>query len=424
MVEVSVFALLLLGGLPVGFVLGLVALINALKEGGIDFYVFPQQMFVGVNKFVLMSIPFFILAGELMNAGGLTRRIVAFALSVVGFVRGGLALSIVVAEVIFSGLTGSAQADAAALGSVMVPSMKKQGYDVDFSAALVSASAVLGPVIPPSIMMVVYGAAGEVSLGALFAAGFVPGFVCGGFLLLMTYGYALRRGYPKGEPFALAHVGRVLGESALAVFAPILVLGGIWAGVFTPTEAAAVAVGYAFITGYWIYRELDLRAVPRILRDTAVLTSSVMFVMATASVFAWLLTYQRVPQLAAQFALETLKSPQTFFLVVNVLLLFIGSWMDPIATVIVLTPILLPVAVGLGVHPVHLGVVVVYNLSIGLAHPPMGYILYIMSAIAGISVERLTKSIWPFLLLHVAVLALITYFPRIVMILPHAFGYR
>lgn len=421
--EIALFALFLLAGVPIAFILGLVAVSNGLRIDGFDFYVMPQQMFVGVNKFVLMSIPFFILAGNLMNTGGITKRLVHLALAVFGFIRGGLALSSVFAGIVFSDLTGSAQANAAAIGSVMIPSMKREGYDVDFATAVVSATAVLGPIIPPSISLIIYGAAGEVSIGALFAGGFVPGLIAGLLLLLLTYWFAGRRAYPKGDPFAWKAVWRALWESSLALVMPVVVLGGIWTGAFTPTEAAAVAVAYSLVVGLFIYRELRLRDLPRILRDTAILTTSIMYIMATASVFGWLLTYQGVPQMVAQAVIETLKDPYLFLFVVNVLVLFIGTWMDPTATIVILTPIILPVAVKLGVDPVHFGVVFVYNLMIGLATPPVGYILYITSALGQISIERVTRALWPFLVVHVVVLFLITYVPWLVMVVPRWVGY-
>jgi C4-dicarboxylate transporter DctM subunit len=423
-VEIVLFAVLVLVGVPIAFVLGLVAVANGLRLEGFDFYILPQQMFVGVNKFVLMSIPFFILAGNLMNTGGITKRLIGLALAVFGSIRGGLALASVSAGIVFSDLTGSAQANAAAIGSVMIPSMKREGYDVDFATAVVSATAVLGPIIPPSISMVIYGAAGEVSIGALFAGGFVPGIIAGLLLLLLTYWYAGQRSYPKGEPFAWRRAFRALWESLLALVMPVVVLGGIWTGAFTPTEAAAVSVAYSLLIGLFVYRELHFRDLPGILRETAILTTSIMYIMATASVFGWLLTYQGIPQMVAQSIIETLKDPYLFLLIVNLLVLFIGTWMDPTATIVILTPIVLPVAVKLGIDPVHFGVVFVYNLMIGLATPPVGYILYITSALGDISIERVTRAVWPFLVVHIIVLGLITYMPWLVMVVPRWVGYQ
>jgi len=423
-VEIVLFAVLVLVGVPIAFVLGLVAVANGLRLEGFDFYILPQQMFVGVNKFVLMSIPFFILAGNLMNTGGITKRLIGLALAVFGSIRGGLALASVSAGIVFSDLTGSAQANAAAIGSVMIPSMKREGYDVDFATAVVSATAVLGPIIPPSISLVIYGAAGEVSIGALFAGGFVPGIIAGLLLLLLTYWYAGRRSYPKGEPFAWRRAFRALWESLLALVMPVVVLGGIWTGAFTPTEAAAVSVAYSLVIGLFVYRELHFRDLPGILRETAILTTSIMYIMATASVFGWLLTYQGIPQMVAQSIIETLKDPYLFLFIVNLLVLFIGTWMDPTATIVILTPIVLPVAVKLGIDPVHFGVVFVYNLMIGLATPPVGYILYITSALGDISIERVTRAVWPFLVVHIIVLGLITYMPWLVMAVPRWVGYQ
>jgi C4-dicarboxylate transporter, DctM subunit len=382
MLEALLFAALLLAGVPIAFVFGLVSLFYGLRVGDIDFFVFPQQMFIGVNKFVLMSIPFFILAGNLMNKGGITRRLVALALALLGFVRGGLALSSVLAGIMFSELTGSAQASAAAIGSVMIPSMKDRGYDAAFASAVVSATAVLAPIIPPSISMIIYGAAGNVSIGALFAAGIVPGLIAGICLLLATYWYAVRSTLPKEQPFAVRRLLQALRESTLALMAPVVILGGIWSGAFTPTEAAAVAVGYSLVVGLLVYRELKLSELPKIFLDSGVLATSIMFIMGAATIFAWILTYAGVPEIVTRAA-SGLQDPYLFLLLVNLLVLFLGMWMDPTATIVVLTPILLPIAESLGIHPVHFGVVFVYNLMIGLATPPVGYILYVACAIGG-----------------------------------------
>jgi tripartite ATP-independent transporter DctM subunit len=422
MLYAAVFVLLLLMGVPIAFVLGISSLVFAIAEK-IDLIAVPQRMFVGINKNVLMCIPFFILAGNIMNTGGITRRLVGFSMTLVGWVRGGLAMVCVITSMIFAGITGSAQADAAALGSVLIPAMEKEKYDLDFAASVVTAAAVIGPIIPPSIMFVVFGVVGEVSIGALFTGGYVPGILIGVGLMVLSYVYARKRNYPRGEKQPFRHIFKTFINAFPALMMPVIIVGGILSGIFTPTEAAAVSVLYSLIVGFFVYRELKPRHLPKMILEAAELTTAVMLIMATATIFGWLLTYAQIPQKVTAALLSVSDSPWVFLLLVNLLLLFVGTWMDPTAAIIVLVPILLPAAIKLGINPIHFGLVVSINLIIGLATPPVGYILYITSAIGKISLERLSRAVWPFLLVEIAVLLLLTYLPWVGLAIPTYFGY-
>ncbi len=422
MVHVLFFVLLLIMGIPIAFVLGIAALLFFVLEGG-DLIIFPQRMFVGVNRTVLMCIPFFIFAGSLMNTGGITRRLVEFAMALVGWVRGGLAMVCVVTSMIFAGITGSAQADAAAIGSVLIPAMKNEKYDEDFACALVCAAGVIGPIIPPSIMFVIFGVVAEVSIGALFIGGVIPGILIGISLMTLSYFYARKRNYPKRNPLPFKQIIKAFVNAFPALLMPIIIVGGILTGIATPTEAAAGSVLYALIVGFFVYRELNLSDIPKLIVETASVTTGIMLIIAIAIIFAWLLTYANIPQKVSTTLLSISTSRFLFLLFINILFLFLGTWMDPTPTIIVFVPILLPTAVALGINPIHFGLVVSINCVIGLATPPVGYILYTISAITGISLERLSKAIWPFLLVEILVLLFITYIPWIGLALPTYFGY-
>lgn len=420
---VAAFVILLVMGLPIAFVLGLTALLFLPSVGTEILIGFPQRMFVGVNKFALMAIPFFILAGTLMNEGGITRRLLTFAQGVVGFVHGGLAITNVFASMIFAGVSGSAQADAAALGRILVPAMQKEGYDIDYACGVVASAAVIGPIIPPSIIMVLLAVVGDLSVGALFLAGVVPGVLIGLALMAVAYFFARRRGYPRGTRPSLREFGASTVDAALALVMPLIILGGILSGYFTPTEAAAIAVAYAFVVGFFVYGELELKAIPRILLETAVINCSIMFVFATAYLLSWVITFADVPLLLADWLASVAHSPLSFLLVVNLLLLFVGVWMDAGAALVVLVPILLPMADSFGIHPIHFGLVVCINLVIGMITPPVGYVLYTLAPIVDISLERLSRGLVPFLIAEIAVLFLVTYVPPLTLWLPRVFGF-
>ncbi len=422
MIHIFLFISLLAIGVPIAFVLGVASLLFFAFEGG-SLIIFPQRMFVGINNSVLMCIPFFILAGNIMNAGGITKEIMEFAKCLVGWIRGSLGMVSIVASMIFAGITGSAQADAAAIGSVLLPAMKEEGYDEDFSAALVTAAGVIGPIIPPSIMFIIYGVVGGVSIGALFAGGLIPGVIIGLSLMIITYYYARKRKYPKSELQSARNILVAFLKAIPALMMPVIIVGSILSGIATATEAAAVSVLYSLIVGFFVYRKLRLSDLPKIIMESANLTTSIMIIISTAMIFAWLLTYANVPRLLTSYLLSISSNKFLFLFFVNILFLFIGTWMDPTAAMIVFVPVLLPSANAFGIDPIHFGLVVAINLVVGLATPPIGYLLYTMVIISGVKVEKLSRALLPFLIIEVLVLFLVTYVPWFGLVLPRYFGY-
>jgi len=421
------FTILLVLGVPIAFCIGISTLAGLLQQGDIPLLLLPHMMFQGADSFPLLAVPFFVLAGALMNAGGITRRLVDFANLLVGHVRSGLALVNVVASMFFAGVTGAAVADTSAIGSVMIPAMEKEGYDLGFSAAITAASSTMGPIIPPSIPMIIYGVSAEQSIAALFLAGIIPGLLIGCSLMAMAFftsGQRKRRLCPKGEALSPRHLLRGLKDALLALFMPAFILGGILAGAFTPTEAAAVSVLYAFVVGRFIYGELCWRQLPSLFCDSLVVTAIIMFIISNAAIFGWLMAALQMPQKIIGLFMSMLESRWLILLMINLFLLFIGTFMETTASLIILTPILLPLAKQIGLDPVHFGAVMVLNLVIGLTTPPLGVCLFISSSIAGISLERISRSMIPFLLAAVVVLMLVTYIPQLSMWIPHLYLQR
>lgn len=412
------FILFLSLGIPVAFVLGLTSFAGLLYAQTIPLLLIPKQMFSGTDSFPLLAVPFFILAGNLMNIGGITRRLIHFCNILLGYVRGGLALVNVIASMFFAGITGAAVADTSALGSILIPAMTKERYDRDFSAAVTAASSTVGPIIPPSIPMVILGTVGELSIGALFLAGVIPGILVGLALLGVTYGISVRRDYPKEERRSLREFLFGLKDALLALLMPAIILGGILGGIFTPTEAAVIAVFYAFLVSFFVYREARWKDLPKVFIDSVVLTSIILFVIANSAIFGWLLAHHQVPQTVAQTLLSLTTEKWVLLLLINLFLLFVGTFMETTASLIILTPILLPLAVKVGIDPIHFGLVMVLNLVIGLITPPLGVCLFIASSIARISLEQISKAIFPFLLSAIAVLLLVTYLPELALWLP------
>ena len=419
-----VFFLSLMIGIPIAFCLGITGLVGLWQGGAVTFQLVPQRIFTGLDVFPLMAIPLFILAGELMDAGGITRRLVNFSNLLVGHLRGGLAHTTIVASMFLSGISGAGVADAAALGSILIPAMEKEGYKKDMAAAVVASASVNGPIIPPSITMVVYACTVGVSVGGMFAAGFIPGVLLG--LGLMAVVYTLARRSSLAYRKQRAGMGQILRgswEAVLALVMPLIILGGILSGIFTATEAAAVAVFYAFVVGILIYRQIRWDQLRQIIINSGITTSIILFIIATANILAWVLASQRVPQQLSAFFLSLGTNPYFVLFLVNVFLLIVGMFMETGAAVILLAPILHPALVSLGLHPLHVGLVFVLNLSIGLITPPVGVCLFVACTIARISIETLTKAILPFLLIEVVVLMAISFLPEIALIIPRLFGY-
>ncbi len=420
----SVLVLLALG-VPIAFCIGLASVVAILMIGpSAPWIIVPNSMLNGMDSFPLLAVPFFVLAGDLMNRGGITIRLIAFANLLVGHIRGGLAQANVVASMLFAGITGSALADTAAIGRIMIPAMEKEGYDRPYAAAVTVASSIIGPIIPPSITMVIFGVTAGVSIGGLFLAGIVPGVLIGFGLMGMAYVMARRRDYPvRMVPVTRRLAWVTTRDAMIALLMPLIILGGIFGGIMTPTESAAVAVLYAVLVGLFVLRELTLRDLGIALLRSGMTTASIMFIVGTARIFADLLGAEQVPQQLVGIALSLTEERWLILLIINVFLLLVGAIMDTSAAIIILVPVLLPVAVSAGVHPLEFGIIMSVNLIIGLATPPLGVCLFVASDIAKISVERIVLAIWPFLVLEIAVLLLITYVPGLAMALPRLVGY-
>jgi len=404
---------------PVAVTFGVTATLFLVLCTDVPLALIPQQMFGGTDSTVLQAVPFFLLAGALMDKGGISRRLISFANVLVGWVTGGLAMVSVVASMFFAGISGSAAADSAAVGSIMIPAMAKKGYAKDFAAALIACAGTIGTMIPPSIPMIIYGVTTGTSIGGLFIAGVVPGVLMG--LALMAHAYAVsrRRGY-SGLALPSAHEARVAFRDALlTLLMPVIVVGGILGGIFTPTEAAAIAVFCSLVLGGLVYRELRWSSLPEILVQTGLGTGIVMFLIATSTAYGWVLARQGIPLTLANAFTGMTSNPWVFLLLVNLLLLVVGTVMETVPSIIIFAPVLLPLAKQLGVDPVFFGVIMVVNLSMGLASPPSGATLFVSTAIANEPLDRVCRAVWPLFFSMIAILLLITCVPPLVMWLPH-----
>lgn len=421
-VLITFFVALFLG-VPIVFVIGLATFMGIVMLQTYPLTVIPQKIFTGINMFSFMAIPFFILAGEIMNRGGITDKLVRFADYLVGKIPGGLAHTNIVSSMFFGGISGAAVADTSAIGSILIPAMRRAGYDRDYSAAVTAASSVIGPIIPPSIVMVTYAVTMDVSVGALFLAGIVPGVLIGFALMGLAYFYAIRYKHPqREESVTLAQLGGAILDALWALIMPIIIVGGILGGFFTPTEAAAVAVAYSFLVSMFVFRTLSLRDMPQILLHTASASSVVLIIIAMANALGWLIAVEQVTANVSNLFFNVSQNPLVLLLILNAILLVAGMFLDTAAAIILLAPILVPVLISAGVHPLHVGFIFVMNLVIGLATPPIGTCLFIACDIANTTLERLTKAIWPFILVEIAVLLLITYVPAVAMWLPGLFN--
>jgi len=412
------FVALMLLGLPVALAMVVASLAYVMISGTIPDFVVIHRMYGGIDSFPLLAVPFFILAGNLMNSAGITNRIYNFALALVGWLRGGLGHVNIVGSMIFAGMSGTAIADAAGLGTIEIKAMKDHGYPIDFSVGVTAASATLGPIIPPSLPFVIYGMMAGVSIGQLFLAGVIPGIVMGIFMMATVTWYAHRRGYGSDATFSWPALMRTGADAFLALMTPVILLGGMTFGVFTPTEGAIIASAYALVLGFGWYRTLNLRMLARISMDTIETTATVLLIVAAASIFGWLLTVTRVTDAVAAWVLSFTHAPWVFLLLANVLMLFIGCFLEPVAAITLLVPILVPICQKLGIDLVHFGLVMVLNLMIGLLHPPLGTVLFVLSRTAKMSVERTTMAILPWLVPLFAALIVCTYVPGIVLWLP------
>lgn len=415
----GLFAVLIICRLPVTFAL-IIATSASMLYVGIPLMNMVQHMAKAVNSFSLLAIPFFILMGELMGAGGISARLLEFANVLVGRLTGGLAHVNVLASMFFGGISGSAVADVSSLGTLEIPMMEKAGYDRPFSTAVTVASACQGLVIPPSHNMVLYAmAAGGVSIGRLFWAGYVPGFLLGVALMVTCYILAKKRNYPKGEPTAFREALRITKDAFFAIFAMVIIIGGVSSGLFTATESAAVACIYSFIVGTFIYRELKLKDIPRILANTVKTMAMVYSLIAAAGAFSYMMASLRVPAMITNALLTISSNRVVIFLIINVVLLVLGTFMDMAPLVLIMTPILLPVVTYFGMSPIQFGVVLMLNLGIGLCTPPVGSALFAGCAIGKVSIEEVTKSLVPMYIAMVIILLMITFIPALSMTLPN-----
>lgn len=416
------FILLLLMRIPIALALAIASIVTGLYIG-IDPAAIIQRMVSGLNSFSLLAIPFFILAGEIMNEGGISRRLINLANVIIGKIRGGLAMVNVLTSTLFGGISGSALADASSTGSVLIPMMKKQKYDTDFSVAVTVSSSVQGVLIPPSHNMIIYStAAGGVSVGALFMGGLLPGLLLGLAIMVLTYAIAVKRNYPKGETVKKEEIPKIIREGLLGLFTVIIILGGILSGLFTATESAAIATLYAFIITFFVYKDIKISRMGIILKRTFRTLAMVLFLIAASSGFGWLLALLEVPAMVSDFLITFSPNDAITLLMIVLIMLLLGIIMDMAPLILILTPILLPVAVDIGMDPVHFGVMLMLALGIGLITPPVGSILFVGSAIGKISIEKTSKALLPFYAVMIVVLLLVTYVPQLSLFLPTILG--
>jgi tripartite ATP-independent transporter DctM subunit len=414
------FLLLLLLRVPITFSLAAASIATAIYLN-IPLMAIVQQMAQGVKSFSLLAIPFFIIAGEMMGRGGIAEKIINLANVLVGRVRGGLGMVNVVDSMFFGGISGSAVADVASTGTIIIPLMNKKGYDNDFSVAITVTSATQGIIIPPSHNMIIYSvAAGGVSVGRLFLGGYLPGILLGVSLGVIVYIISIKRKYPKERKYTLKEAVKILIDSFWGLLTAIIIMGGVISGIFTATESAAVAAVYAFIITFFVYRRIPLREFKGILYSTLKTLTMVMTLIASASCFSWLMAYLRIPAKATEMLLSITDNKILLLMLINVLLLFLGMIMDMAPLILIVTPILYPVVVGkLGMSPIHFGIMLMINLAIGLCTPPVGSALFVGCAIGKISIEKATKAMVPFYIAMIVVLFLVTYIPQITMFLPN-----
>lgn len=422
MIAAAVLVALLVIGTPIAFAVAMAVVVHVLPTD-FTFGLVGQRIFAGLDSFSLLAVPLFILAGELMNASDITGRIIKLANALFGGLKAGLAQVNIGASVIFAGISGSAVADTSALGRVFIPSMEKEGYPRDFAAALTAAASVIGPIIPPSIPVIIYAViAGNISVPALFLAGVFPGLLLAGGLGLYVRLFAAHYA-PHRRKIALSERLLAIKQGLVPIFMPIFIVGSIVLGVVTPTEAAAFAAGYALLAGLFILRTLKFSDLPQVFISAMRDSSTILIIMGTVAAGNWLLTLAMIPQTVSALVLDLLESPWAFLIGVNILLLIVGLFLEGIAAMLVLVPILHPVAIAFGVDPVHFGLVVIFNLMIGLITPPMGLCLFVADAVAHVGIGALTRRILPFFIVEVVVLVIITMVPEITVWLPRKLGF-
>lgn len=410
---------LMLTGMPISISLGLTVLTFLFTMTEVPIQSVALKLFTGIEKFEIMAIPFFILAGNFLTHGGVARRMINFATSMVGHWHGGLALAGVLACALFAAVSGSSPATVVAIGSIILPAMVKQGFPNRFGAGVITTSGALGILIPPSIVMVMYSVSTNTSVGKLFMAGVVPGLLLAFLLGLTTWYLARKNNYPRLKKATWAERLAAFRKSGWGLFLIVIVMGGIYTGVFTPTEAAAMAAVYAFFIAVFVYKDLSLKQVPKVLLDSASMSAMLLYIITNAVLFSFLVTSENIPQTMAAWITDSGLGPITFLLVVNILLLLAGNVMEPSSIVLILAPILFPVAMKLGIDPVHFGILIVVNMEVGMCHPPVGLNLYVASGITKMGITELTIAVMPWLLTMLGFLALVTYWPGLSLWLPN-----
>lgn len=404
------FFILLIVGVPVAFALGGASLLYFIGTG-IPLITLPQKMFAGMNSFVLLCVPGFILAGNLMNQGGITHKIIKFSNSLVGHIRGGLSQANIVASMVFAGISGTATADVASLGAILIPAMVDEGYETDFACAVTASSSTIGPIIPPSLPMIIAATMTGLSVTKLFVAGIIPGLLLGFGMMIVSYLISKKRNHPKSERASFKIILHTFKDAIWALLMTVIILVGILGGITTPTEASIIAVIYGFVIGLYVYKDLTWKIIPGIIKDSALTTTAILVLIGFANVFAWILAMEQVPQMVASALLSITKNKFVILLLINLLLLFVGTFMETLSALAILFPTLLAIAITVGVDPIQFAIVCVLNLVIGLTTPPVGVCLFISSTIGKISLGKVTKAILPFLGVSIVVLLLVTYFP-------------
>ena len=413
---------LMLTGMPISISLGLTVLTFLFTMTDVPLHAVALKLFTGIEKFEIMAIPFFILAGNFLTHGGVARRMIDFATSLVGHWHGGLGLAGVVACALFAAVCGSSPATVVAIGSIVLPAMQKQGFPKRFGAGVIATSGALGILMLPSIVKVIYAVSTNTSIGALFVAGVLPGLMLTAMLGATTWYIARKNGYPRLPKAIWRERLKAFRESVWGLFLVVVVIGGIYAGIFTATEAAAMSAVYAFFVAVYVYKDMSLKAVPRALLDSANLSAMILYIITNAVLFSFLMTSENIPQLMAEWLLNKGLGQIAFLLMVNVLLLIAGNVMEPSSIVLIMAPILFPVAMKLGIDPVHFGIMIVVNMEIGLCHPPVGLNLYVASGITKMGITELTVAVWPWLLTMLVFLVVATFWPTLSLWLPRALG--
>ena len=420
-----IFALLfglMLTGMPISISLGLTVLTYLFAMTTVPIQSVALKLFTGIEKFEIMAIPFFILAGNFLTHGGVARRMINFASSMVGHWAGGLGLAGVMACALFAAVSGSSPATVVAIGSIILPAMVKQGFPARFGAGVITTSGALGILIPPSIVMVMYAVATSTSVGALFIAGIVPGLVLATMLGLTTWWRARKNNYPRQPKATWGERWRTFRQSIWGLLLVLVVIGGIYTGIFTPTEAAAMSAVYAFFVAVFVYKDLPLSKVPKVLLDSANMSAMLLYIITNAVMFSYLMTSEQIPQELAAWMLDKGLGVVAFLLFVNIILLLAGNVMEPSSIVLIMAPILFPVAMKLGIDPVHFGIMMVVNMEVGMCHPPVGLNLYVASGITKMGITELTIAVWPWLVTMLAFLVIVTYWPALSIWLPRALG--